>query len=245
MGKMTKRMMTAICCVGILALGCAGLAQAEAPKQAGEQTETTTAAGEYEKQQSPTVLAGGGKQENAGGPGEEPAVDSSRIRIWGPVLGVEDGLIRIDNQSGASYAGEIVLGISDEYSRVLDAVNGFPVGLDDIRVGEFIYAYIGPTMTLSLPPMTTAELVICQIPADFRAPDYVKVRSMQQKADESWTLTATDGTIYQVPSDCEILPYLTRNLVRLDDVTASSDCLVWTDMMGSVRKIVLFSQDSE
>ncbi|MCI8765485.1 MAG: hypothetical protein HFG58_13155 [Lachnospiraceae bacterium] len=244
MGKITKKMMTAVCCVGVLALGCVGLAQAGAQEETGEQVETTAAAVEYETQ-SPTILAGTGKQESADGPGEESAVYSDRIRIWGPVLGVEEGMIRIDNQSGISSEGEILLNISEDYSLVLDAVNGFPVSLSDIQVGEFIYAYIGPAMTMSLPPMTTAEMVICQIPADFRAPDYVKVKSMQQKADESWTLTATDGTVYQVPSDCEILPYLTRNLVRLNDVTAASDCLVWTDEIGSVRKIVLFAQDPE
>ncbi len=167
------------------------------------------------------------------------------IRIWGPVLGVEEGVIRIDNQSGVSYAGEIVLNISDEYSRVLDAENGYPVELSGIREGDFIYAYIGPAMTMSLPPMTTAEMVICQVPEDFRAPDYVRVKSMQQKTDGSWSLTTTDETVYQVPSDCQILPYLTRNLVRLSDVTESSTCMIWTDETGSVQKIVLFAQDAE
>ena len=35
MGKITKKMMTAVCCVGVLALGCVGLAQAGAQEETG------------------------------------------------------------------------------------------------------------------------------------------------------------------------------------------------------------------
>lgn len=245
MGKTTKKMITTICCIGVLASGCVSMAQAQAPAVTEAQTAATEEDKSYETQ-SPTILAGGGKQEHTGGPGvDSEAASMDMIRIWGPVLGVEEGVIRIDNQSGVSYAGEIVLNISDEYSRVLDAENGYPVELSGIREGDFIYAYIGPAMTMSLPPMTTAEMVICQVPEDFRAPDYVRVKSMQQKTDGSWSLTTTDETVYQVPSDCQILPYLTRNLVRLSDVTESSTCMIWTDETGSVQKIVLFAQDAE
>ena len=243
MKRTMKNVLTAMCCTGVLALGYASLVQAQAPAVAEEETEAGGFAGE-DATQSPTILAGGAGQEDAGGPGSQQQADSwDVIRIWGPVLGVEDGIIRIDNQSGISFPGEIVLNISDGYSRVLDAENGYPVMLNAIQEGEFIYAYIGPAMTMSLPPMTTAEMVICQAPDDFRVPDYVQVQSMQEKADGNWSLTTTDGTVYHVPADCQILPYLTRNLVTLSDVTESSTCLIWTDEEGGVRKMVLFAQD--
>lgn len=243
MKKAVKNVLTAMCCTGVLALGYASLVQAQAPAVAEGETEASSYAADSATQ-SPTILAGGEREEQKGGPGVQQQADHlDVIRIWGPVLGVEDGIIRIDNQSGISSQGEIVLNISEEYSRVLDAENGYPVTLSAIREGEFIYAYIGPAMTMSLPPMTTAEMVICQTPADFRVPDYVRVKSMQEKATGDWSLTTTDGTVYHVPADCQILPYLTRNLVRLSDVTESSTCLIWTDEEGSARKIVLFAQD--
>ena len=64
---------------------------------------------------------------------EDLEVVSNQIRIWGPVLGVEEGVIRIDNQSGSSFAGEIVLNISEDYSKILDGENGYPVDLDQIK----------------------------------------------------------------------------------------------------------------
>ena len=245
MKKSMKNILTAVCCTGVLAVGYTGLVQAQATAAAEGGTTGSGYSNDYPTQ-SPTILAGGGQKEDAGGPStgrQDAAMDM--IRIWGPVLGVEDGIIRIDNQSGTSYAGEIVLNISDEYSRVLDAPNGYPVSSDTIQAGDFIYAYIGPAMTMSIPPMTTAEMVICQVPEDFRAPDYVRVKSMQENTDGSRILTATDGAVYHVPSDCQILPYLTRNIVQLSDVAESSTCLIWTDDAGSAQKIVLFAQDSE
>ena len=132
MKKIKNTVLAAVCCTGLMVLGCVGLAQAQ------DVTEST-----------------GTRQQREVGPGVKPVEDlevvSNQIRIWGPVLGVEEGVIRIDNQSGSSFAGEIVLNISEDYSKILDGENGYPVDLDQIKVGDVIYAYIGPAMTMSLP----------------------------------------------------------------------------------------------
>ena len=211
--------------------------------------------------QSPVILAGGGQAaENSYGPGaadggvsvgemtadEEAGMGemtaAETIRVWGPVLSVEDGSICIDNQSGVSSAGEMILHIAEGETLVLGAENGFPVELSDIQVGEVIYANIGQAMTMSLPPQTTAEVVICNVPADFKAPDYVQVQNMQWNEDGSGILTATSGSVYQIPADCPIIPYLTRNLVMLQDVTESRSLLVWSDAENVAQNLVLFAE---
>ena len=224
MKKIDKKAVAVICCAGLLAVAGAGMALA----------------------QSPTIVAGGTSTESTGGPSAGAAgeaVNLDMFRIWGKVLSVEDGRIHIDNQSGNSYEGEIVLNISDEYSHVLDAENGFPVQLSDIQVGETIYAYIGPAMTMSLPPMTTAEMIIAKTPADFKAPDYVEVKTLTWQENGDWVLTTMDGATYQVPADCPVTPYLTRNIVTLQDVTESRKLLVWSDGENSAQKLVLFAED--
>lgn len=221
MRKMSKKTLVAVCCTGLLAVAGAGMALA----------------------QSPTVVVGGGSTENTGGPSGETDALLDMMRIWGTVTSVEDGRITIDNQSGVSFEGEIVLNISDEYTRVLDAVNGFPVQLSNIREGEVIYAYIGPAMTMSLPPQTTPEMIICQIPADFKVPDYVEVKSMTWQENGDWVLVANDETTYQIPGDCPIIPYLTRNMVTLEDVTESRKLLVWSDGENNAQRLVLFAED--
>lgn len=219
MRKIKKQAVTAMCCVGILAV----------------------AGGTAVMAQSPTILAGSGDVVNTG---EEESSDTiqEQLRIWGTVLSVENGQICIDNKSGVSSQGEIVLNISEEDSRVLDAENGLPVQLSDIQVGETIYAYIGPAMTMSLPPQTFAEMVICKIPADFKVPEYVHVESMEWSESGDWTLTSAAGTSYQIPANTPITPYLTRQLVTLADVTNGCRLLVWSDGENQVQKLVLFAE---
>lgn len=224
--RIKKQIAVAVCCTGLLVAACAGMAQA----------------------QSPTIQAGASRQETAvTGPavGQEQTEVSAHelLCIWGTVTNVTDGQITINNQSGVSYAGEIILNIDPEESKVLGAENGFPVQLSDITVGETIYAYIGQAMTMSLPPMTNASTVICKIPADYKVPEYVTVQSVTAKEDGSIELTGTSGITYQAAADCEIIPYLTRNIVRLQDVTESSNLLVWSNDENQAQKLVLFAEE--
>jgi hypothetical protein len=220
-----KKAIAACVCAGVLVIGAAGVVMAN----------------------SPVISAGSNKNLEVGGPGATGNVSagelaSSSIRIYGPVEGFEDGALVLDNQSGVSSAGSMILNIDPEQTLVLDAVYGYPVQLDQIEKGDTVYAYIGDAMTMSLPPHVNAELVLCQVPEDGAAPAYVTASSMTEGADGSWSLTAADGTEYAVPADCEILPYLTRNIVMLEDIHAGSRCLVWQNENNEVTKIVLFAE---
>ena len=180
---------------------------------------------------------------NAGGPaGEKETTAPEKIRIWGTVTSVEENRIVLNNQSGASFEGEMVLHISDETTKVLGAVDGLPLSLSDIHVGDSVYAYIGPAMTLSLPPQTAAEMIIAGIPADFKVPEYITVDSMTWNEDTSWTLVSSEGTTYQIPGECPVIPYLTRQMVYLPDVTEGRELLIWSNAENVGQKLVLFNE---
>lgn len=264
MRKIDKKVLAGICCAAVLAAAGAGIALAKSPTiLAGSGQAGTAAGGETEAAdpEGTTAPVGTADPEGTTAPAEAAApaetaaqmdgtqadgapdgVRLDTICVWGPVVSVDEGSITIDNQSGNSFEGEMVLTISDELSLVLDAENGFPVQVSDVQKGEVVYAYIGPAMTMSLPPVTNAAMVICQIPADLRVPEYVTVSSMEKESDGSFTLTALNGSVYHIPADCQIIPYLTRNMVRLEDVTESRTCLIWSDDAGNGEKIVLFQE---
>ena len=176
----------------------------------------------------------------------------SPVILQGPVIHMEDGRLSInsqpesapsDSQAEGTYTGEVILNISED-TLILDGVNGYPVQLEDLEDGSTIYAYVGPAMTMSLPPMTTAELILCQIPEDAKAPEYVTVKSVVSDAETgSAVLTTVDGAQYEIGEDCQILPYLTRNIVTLSDLTEGSKCLIWSDGQGAASKIVLFAAE--
>lgn len=224
----------AICAAAVIGTsGCAMNTKAES-------TRTQADAFQQESMEDTTVV------EAVTGPIEsmEEALDKEPqpVRIYGAASHMEDGRISIDNRSGVSSEGEIILNISQESTLILDAVSGTPLTLEEIQDGETIYAYVGPAMTMSLPPMTNAAVIFANIPADFKVPDYVEADSVITDAYTSRTvLTAVDGTEYILAEDCDIFPYLTRNIVTLDDLTQGKKAVVWSGDDNTATKIMVFS----
>ena len=170
------------------------------------------------------------------------AGENTSVRIWGPILRVEDGNVVIDNRSEVSFRGEMVVTVDPEHTRILDGENGYPVEVSELNEGEAVFVYIGPAATMSEPPMVNASLILCKIPSDLRVPDYVHVTAMEEQSDGSYLLSGDNGIQYLVPADCEILPFLTRNVVTLQDVQAGGSCLIWSDERRTAQKIVLFAE---
>lgn len=175
----------------------------------------------------------------------EQTVAPEFVGVWGPVLRVTEDRIYINNLSDNTMKGEVAITISSEHSRVVEAVNGYPVALGELSEGDFIYAYLGPAMTLSLPPIANGKMIICKAPADFKVPEYIRVTAAEKQEDGSVKITGSNGNTYLAPADATILPYLTRQIVRLKDVTTDSTCLIWSDENSQATKIVLFAPDAE
>ena len=193
--------------------------------------------------QSPTITAGNGmSQIEAAGPGvQSPDAEQEQAPIWGNIISADNGSIDMDCPSGNIYEGEVIVNISGD-TLILDGENGYPVDLKDLQEGDTVYAYIGPAMTMSLPPQTSGEVLIAKIPADMKAPEYITVKSMTADADGNWKLVSTAGTEYAVAADCRIMPYLTRQIVSLEDVAQGSNLLVWSNAENQAQKLVLFAR---
>ncbi|WP_252198242.1 hypothetical protein [Clostridium sp. MCC353] len=170
---------------------------------------------------------------------------AEQLKIYGPVTQNENNrlTIRRDDQNG--YGQELVLNISAQHTRILDAVTGFPVAQDQIRDNELIYAYIGPAVTMSLPPIGNPSMILCNIPADYKVPEYVTIDSITLNADQTaGTLTSGD-TVYELPADCTFLPYLTRNYIDIRSLKPGDNCLIWTEPTANrATKLVLFADSS-
>ncbi|HJB07001.1 MAG TPA: hypothetical protein H9716_03975 [Candidatus Enterocloster faecavium] len=238
--------------IGLLTAAVIGGAGCSAqPKSASAQEQTVESAGPAETEETTVIETVEGTIESLE---ETPAPVLSPVILQGPVTHTEDGRLSIDSQpesapsensSTGTYTGEVILNISDD-TLILDAVNGYPVQPDDLEDGSTIYAYVGPAMTMSLPPITNAELILCQIPADFKVPDYVEIKSVvADAASGSAVLTTTDGVEFEISQDCQILPYLTRNIVTLSDLSGGKKCLIWSDDQNVASKIVLFASEEQ
>lgn len=163
------------------------------------------------------------------------------IKIWGTITEIGDSTMTVDNQSENSSTGEIVFNIDPENTVIIDSVTGLPVELPLVQLGAF-EAYLGPVMTMSIPPQMTPEVIIVNISEDAAPAQYVTATGPLKDTDGGKILTCLDGTEYTLADSVEISPFLTRNIVVLEDIVAASRCLIWQDADGKVESIVLFAQ---
>lgn len=165
------------------------------------------------------------------------------VRMDGTVVSVEDGRLTMNRRIGDGME-EIVVTLSDD-TRILEGVNGYPVPGENLEAGEAVRVYVGQAMTLSLPPITNGALVITDVPADAGFPTYTTVTSLVQSGTNGeYTLTASDGGTYTISSETTILPYLTRNIVTVSDLTAGTAILLWSGDGSAAERIVIFQGEN-
>ena len=155
--------------------------------------------------QSPTIIAGNGmSQIEAAGPGvQSPDAEQEQAPIWGSIISADNGSIDMDCPSGNIYEGEVIVNISGD-TLILDGENGYPLEAEELQAGETVYAYIGPAMTMSLPPQTTGEVIIGKIPADQKAPEYITAVSMTANAGPSCLQRVRSMQFPQTAASCRI-----------------------------------------
>ena len=174
------------------------------------------------------------------------------VRVWGTVTRLENGAILLKNSDENDPYREVILHLA-ETTPVVDAVTGLPLDRE-LKDGEVIYAWVGPAMTLSLPPQATAEVVVANIPADFGAPQYYQVARIKQTAsvERDGPLAAVEVAVtsglglnieepgLRITVQAELLLWKTRQIVHLEDLQPGSQFLAWTNSDGVVTRVLLF-----
>ena len=208
-------------------------------KDTAEQTENTEQAENTEEQN--------GNSEEATIPDEDMEIDpefgvdseETSAAVFGVITDVGENEIIVDNQSGVSSEGEIILMIDPDHTYLLDAATGLPVEVKDVQVGSSFEAYLGDAMTMSLPPQNTPDIVFVNIPEDIAMPVYAVAAEDPTETNGIWTLKATDGTVYEVTEDAQVVPYLTKNIVKMQDVQKGTACAIWYDDQNQVQKVMI------
>ena len=181
-----------ICILGLgtvlmLAAACGGKKTSQ-DQQTQDSTVVQEDTEEQENENTDAAAEENASQEDSA----EEAASSVPARIYGTITEVGEDTITVDNQSDVSSSGEIILTIDPENTILVDAQTGLPMTLADIEKGSF-EAYLGPAMTMSLPPQTTPYVVVANIPEDGAAPQYAVAAGDLVQEDGFYTLEATDG----------------------------------------------------
>ena len=164
--------------------------------------------------------------------------------ISGTVTNQKDGGLLMSTPTGEPTEDYILW---TEGVMILDAVSGEPVDAKSIKDGSTVYAWLGAqtAMTMSLPPQVTPELLLVNVPADYKVPQYdVIVRATVIMAGiphySGMDITLSDGTACQVWQDATVKPYLTRNRVTYQDLLPGTRVLMWADDSGKGSRVLVF-----
>lgn len=169
--------------------------------------------------------------------GAAPAAMSPAV--YGVITDVSGNEITVDNQSDISSKGEMILMIAPDHTYLLDAATGLPVDVQDVQTGGSFEAYLGDAMTMSLPPQNTPDIVFVNLPEDIAMPAYAVAAEDPTEMNGVWTLEATDGTVYEVTENAQVVPYLTKNIVKMQDVQKGTACAIWYDDQNQVQKVMI------
>ena len=213
----------------IMATGCSSKAPAETTPAQTEAAAGTTEA-ETDSLEVETGEAPGTSAEETTEEGVEVDIP---LKISGLIHSVDGNEIVADNQSENSAQGDMILMVDENSTFILDP-DGMPVDLADVKEG--------PAMTMSLPPQAFPYVVIVNIPEDAVVPQYLVAAGAAEEKDGKTILTATDGTEYEIAADAQVVPYLTKNIVKLTDVVEGSECMVWQNADGVVEKVMVFAE---
>ena len=123
----------------------------------------------------------------------------SSIRVNGTVTQIEDGQILLENnEEGAAYP-QVLLNITED-TLLLSAEDYSQKTLSDIAVGDTLYADISPAMTRSIPPMSNAVVVFCEVAEDSVIPTCAQITDIQTAEDGQVTIV-TDQSLNLLPNE--------------------------------------------
>lgn len=152
------------------------------------------------------------------------------IMTYGFASELGESTLRIQNSNEYAAVSDVVLNITDE-TIILDAVTGESRAFEDIRESDTIYAYISPVMTRSLPPISNAILVLCNIPADFGVPIWAEVEQVIPGEEGKVSFLMDNDIVLHLDGEAELLPYLTKDVVGLDAIVPGTRLLSWYSMV--------------
>ena len=170
---------------------------------------------------------------------EEAPARLGPAAYWGTVTWMDEDTFLLDSGKEDGLGDAVVVHVGD--APYLDAVTGNTLNLETLEDGDAVYAWVGPAMALSLPPQSTASLIVGNIPADYAVPQYYEITSSTVTEESAVLHVAGSNDTITVPASAKLTPYLTKNIVTLADLRPGARILVWSDSKGTPEKVLVFA----
>ena len=172
---------------------------------------------------------------------EEPEKLPPFVQVWGKVSPWEGEGIYLKNDDKDSHLNEVAIHPGD--APAVDGATGLPLDLEKVKEGDTLYVWTGPAMALSLPPQMSALVIVGNVPAGAAAPEFCEIArravSPAPGDKDNPTFALTGGETLEVTDKTVYTPWLTRQMVRMEDLNPGDRALVWKDKNGAAEKVQL------
>ena len=126
----------------------------------------------------------------------------------------------------------IVLHFKDD-TLLMDTQTGNPVLESEISTGDQAYVYYDDAVMESEPPQAGVQAILTNLDEKHVPAHLLTVESIERKSDGSVRILADNGGVYvTLPSDMNIQPFGTRNIVSLDDIRLGTRLFAWYDIVA-------------
>ena len=171
-------------------------------------------------------------------------------RVWGAAVELGDMSLTLENSNESDPYQKVVVNVGED-TVLLDAVTGEERTFDDLRAGETVYAWVGPDMTKSLPPISTGRVILCGLPADYAAPTYAEVESVTE-TESGANVYLNNDVVLHLSADTGYLaaPGWEKESVGAADIVPGVRVLAWYSAVAlslpaqaSPSKVMVFPSD--
>ena len=171
-------------------------------------------------------------------------------RVWGAAVELGDMSLTLENSNESDPYQKVVVNVEED-TLILDAVTGEAKTFDDLRTGETVYAWVGPDMTKSLPPISTGRVILCGLPADYAAPTYAEVESVTE-TESGADVYLNNDVVLHLNADTGYLaaPGWEKETVSAADIVPGTRVLAWYSVVtlslpaqASPEKVMVFPSD--
>lgn len=171
-------------------------------------------------------------------------------RVWGAAVELGDMSLTLENSNESDPYQKVVVNVEED-TLILDAVTGEAKTFDDLRTGETVYAWVGPDMTKSLPPISTGRVILCGLPADYAAPTYAEVESVTE-TESGADVCLNNDVVLHLNADTGYLaaPGWEKETVSAADIVPGVRVLAWYSAVAlslpaqaSPSKVMVFPSD--
>ena len=171
-------------------------------------------------------------------------------RVWGAAVELGDMSLTLENSNESDPYQKVVVNVEED-TLILDAVTGEAKTFDDLRTGETVYAWVGPDMTKSLPPISTGRVILCGLPADYAAPTYAEVESVTE-TESGADVCLNNDVVLHLNADTAYLaaPGWEKETVSAADIVPGTRVLAWYSVVtlslpaqASPSKVMVFPSD--